>query len=168
MLFVKFFGSGVVMSQHVHTVHEKSSHSRDDFLARFMKNLAKEIAASVKVLRTTCGIIFAIMLGVFLFIAEFGLTQKIFAFAFLPVVVFIMGTYLTLLPMYIVIAVTCITLYSLANSDEGTSLVSFVDNLFGSVFEIAGPSSETTPLHKKLFGFMVISAVASFFIIFLV
>lgn len=157
------------MNKLAHTSHEKSSRTRDDFLARFMKNLAKEIVLTARVIRSTFGIIFALLLGIVLFLSEFDLIKKFFAFALFPAVIFLIGTYLTLLPMYLVIAITCVSFYSLTTSDEGSSLVKWFSHLFSSLSEGLGePSNSKVSLSKKLFGFVALSAIASFFIVFLV
>ena len=156
------------MNTHVNLEHGKFAHAKDDFLVRFQKNLVKEIVTAGKIAKTIFGIFFAITLGIILFVSEFDLTKKFFACAFIPVVILLIGTYLTLLPMYLVIAVTLMALYSLASADEGAKLAGWFDGMVDSIFEGPGSTSKDVPLSKKLLGFMALSAVASFFIVFLV
>lgn len=151
--------------------HSDTKHisGHDDFLMRFRKNLVKELVLSTKIMRTVFGIIFAVVFGFFFFIIEFDFAKKFFALVFLPTATYIMGKYLTLLPMTIIIAVTIVSLFSLANAKEGDDVFNWFGDIIGSIVEAStAKSGGEVPLSKRIFGFMVLSTVASFFIVFLV
>jgi hypothetical protein len=129
----------------------------------------KEMILTSKIMRTTFGIFFALVVGIMLFISEFDFMRKLFALVFLPIAIYIIGKYLTLLPMALIIGITLISAFSLVNSEEGDAMFHWYGNIIGSVFEgVPGSSTGETSLSKKLLGFVLLSAVASFFIVFLV
>jgi hypothetical protein len=153
---------------HAHS-DTKHTSGHDDFLVRFRKNLVKELILSIKIMRMAFGVIFAVVFGFFFFIKEFDFAKKFFALAFLPAATYIMGTYLTLLPMTIIIAVTIVSLFSLANAKEGDDVFNWFGDIIGSVVEAStAGSKDEISLSKKIFGFVVLSSVASFFIVFLI
>jgi len=157
------------MSQVISTHYSKRTKSHDDFLSRLRKNLIKEVVVVSKIVRIAFGLIFAISLGIMLFLSEFDIVKKFFALAFLPVVIFLIGKYLTLLPMYLVMGIALMSILSLASSEEGDNLVSWISGMMSSLSEgLSGSSPTTTSLTQKLLGFVTLSAVASFFIVYLV
>lgn len=157
------------MNAHAQTHHSDHIRSRDDFSVRFRKNLMKELVQALKAARCLFGFFFAFIFGVVLFISEFDFVKKFFAVAFIPVVLFFVGKYLTILPIYLVIAVAITSILSLSSSEEGAGLSGWFSNSIGSFSEaFSGAPSAETSLSQKLLGFMALSAVASFFIIFLI
>lgn len=148
---------------YIHTLQKGS------FWLRLGKNLSKEMSTISSIIRPLFGLVFAIIFGTLLFILEFNLVRIILALVALPVSTFLLGKYFTLLPNEIVIGMTIISIVSLSASQKGDKLVSW----FGEIIEaILGGfkkvPSEPTPLPQKIFRFVLLFAVVSFFILLLI
>lgn len=156
------------MSTHASLDHEKTTHAQGGFGARLRKNLGKELATISSIARPVFGMTFALILGILLFISEFNLVRMIFALIALPLGIFFVGKYLTLLPMYIVIGMAVISIVSISSSDKGDNLVNWfteiIDSFLGAFKKV---ESKSSTLSQKLFRFVMFSAVASFFLVFL-
>jgi hypothetical protein len=86
------------VDHHAHTKH-------DDFLVRFRQNLKKETKWGISLLR----FIFYTILSTFLYgfikwLFEFGEAKAFFAVIMPPLLVYLLGEYLTLIPVFFVVA----------------------------------------------------------------
>jgi hypothetical protein len=139
----------------------------DDFSLRVLRNLRKELLASLRTAQFIGWLLLAIGLGVALFIAEFKLVKVIFAFLMPPVFIYLVGTYLTLLPSVIVITITIISLVSLSLSEQGSNIESWFAESFVSYFEWPSATASST-ITQKLIGFVTLSAIASLLLVFFI
>lgn len=106
-------------SAHTTEVHDstKSHHTRTrgDFLVRVVRSSASKAWASVRDMLTD--IIFTVKMivvtasGVLMFIFGFPISMIIMGIIMPPLMVYLIGKYLTLLPMYIVIILVVLTLF---------------------------------------------------------
>lgn len=94
-------------SHNVHVRHltkEPLTHGHHNtFLVRFQKNLLLEISKALLVLRTFFVFVSSIVYGALLFLFDFDIVKDVFWFLFPYLAFYVIGLYLTLLPMYVVI-----------------------------------------------------------------
>ncbi len=125
--------------------HEKRTHSENLFWMRFRKNLIKELVTSFMMIGFLINLTLVSILGIILFINEFDFVKQILTIVTPPAFIFLAGKYLTLLPMYIVIPLACIPILSiiLYNSKNNGAI-------------------------RGVIGFIVISIIASLFLVFFI
>ena len=95
----------VIVHSYEHTL------SYDTFLTRFRKNLIKEFVSILISIREILSVFLVSIVGVILFVFEFSLFKKVLSVVLPPVAIFLIGKYLTLLPMYAVIPLTVASIF---------------------------------------------------------
>jgi hypothetical protein len=156
------------MGSHQALHHTTDVRSHDDFLARFTKNLLKETIFALKSIGVIFRMFMILCIGIILFLREFKFMKIVFALILPPLFIVIVGNYFTLLPTNLVIVLALVSAISLAQSEQGTSLTDWISEMIASLLEKSHEASKPASLSQKLMGFVVLSSIASLFIVFLV
>jgi hypothetical protein len=150
---------------HHHAEHEEvHTSTHDDFPVRLKKNLLKELLFALKNSIVCYRILMTLIIGVILFLKEFDFVKILLPLIIPPVIIFFVGSHLTLLPGYLVFGMTIVAIMSLSLSEKGEKLGEWFVAIWASLFEGTAEST-SSPLPQKLIGFVGFSAVVSFFAI---
>ncbi len=157
----------LIMNQHAHMHETAPISAHADFLARFKKNLRKELAGVLQTVFFIIRLICISLIGIFLFIKEFNISSILFALIAPPLFIFLVGSNLTLLSKYLIALMVSASIISLYSSKEGESFIGWIDDVIHSLMEGSAESANSS-LSQKLMGFVILSAIISFFLVFLV
>lgn len=155
------------MNQHVHMHTTTSISTHADFLVRLKKNFLKELLRVFHAVSFLIKILLLIIIGVILFVKEFSFARIVVAVSMPPLFIYIVGNHLTLLPVYLVTIMALVSIVSLASSKEGSNLMEWFTEIIDTIFQVSIESSPST-ISQKLIGFVALSAIVSFFIVFFV
>lgn len=155
------------MTQHAHMHETAPVSTHADFLARFKKNLVKELVSALGLVLFLIKLFLITTLGIFLFVKDFKFVKIVFALIAPPLFIYIVGSNLTLLSTSLVILMAFVSIMTLYIDKEGDGLVGWFNDVILSLFEGTAESSSST-ITQKLMGFVALSAFVSFFIVFIV
>lgn len=155
------------MSKHLSVHQTKQGFTKDDFLARFRKNLINELLLVIQIAGTIVRLCMILFIGIMVFLSGFNFVRILFALIAPVLFIFIVGSYFTLLPAYLVAGITLVSIASLASSEKGDSLVDWFAEIISSL-SIGLSASTPSSISQKLMGFVGLSAIASLFLVFLV
>ncbi len=133
------------MNQHTHANKEIHGQIPSDFLIRFRKNLIRELVSVLQYFSFFIRVVMVTFFGVLTFLGEFSILKTILQIVLPPVMIFVFGKYLTVLPMYLVIFLSSVPVVIFALYNTVLSKITLV-----------------------IIGFISISVVYSLFAIFLV
>lgn len=148
-----------------HTENHAPAH--DDFLARFRKNLLKELHLTLTCIGAFIRICMALFVGIMIFLGQFNFLKLVLALSIPPLFIFIVGSHFTRLSTALVIGMTSVSIMSLFVSEQGDNFVDWFSKIIDSLFEMADGVTKPSSLSQKLMGFVSFSAIVSLFVVFI-